>query len=109
MTTGPATTDRVHEPQLPHTGARQTDGRAVASMVVGIVSLALGWLLLPLLGGPVALALGWGSMKRIEASGGALGGRGTAVAGLVLGIIATVLLVPAALMFLPAGDVVTAP
>ena len=63
-------------------------------MVVGIVSfvLACGYGI-GFLGSPVALVLGRISMKRIDQSGGQLGGRGMAQAGFILGIIGTVLLV----------------
>ena len=71
-----------------------TDGRATAAMVVGIVSLVLACGYgVGLLGSPVAWYLGKSSMNRIDASGGALGGRGMAQAGFILGIIGTVLLV----------------
>ena len=72
----------------------QNEGLAVASMVIGIVSfvLACGYGI-GLLGSPVALVMGRISMKRIDRSGGQLGGRGMAQAGFILGIIGTVLLV----------------
>jgi hypothetical protein len=70
-----------------------TDSQGTASMIVGIVSLVLAFCYgFGLLGAPVALFLGRASMKRIDASGGQLGGRGMAQAGFVLGIIGTVLL-----------------
>ncbi len=74
--------------------AAQNEGMAVASMVIGIVSfvLACGYGI-GLLGSPVALVMGRISMKRIDQSGGQLGGRGMAQAGFILGIIGTVLLV----------------
>jgi hypothetical protein len=72
----------------------QSDGLALGAMIVGIVSLVLtcGYGI-GLLGSPAALVLGRISMKRIDRSGGRLGGRGMAQAGFVLGIIGTVLLV----------------
>ena len=72
----------------------QNEGLAVAAMVVGIVSfvLACGYGV-GLLGSPVALVMGRVSMKRIDRSGGQLGGRGMAQAGFIMGIIGTVLLV----------------
>jgi len=74
--------------------APPNEGMAIASMVVGIASLVLicGYGI-GLLGSPVAMVLGRVSMKRIDASGGQLGGRGMAQAGFILGIIGTVLLV----------------
>jgi hypothetical protein len=72
----------------------QNEGLAVASMVIGIVSFALACGYgLGLLGSPVALVMGRISMKRIDQSGGQLGGRGMAQAGFIMGIIGTVLLV----------------
>jgi hypothetical protein len=67
-------------------------------MVVGIVSLVLtcGYGV-GLLGSPVAWWLGARAKREIDASGGRLGGRGMAQAGLVLGIVGTVLLVVAVL------------
>ena len=74
--------------------APPNEGMAVASMVIGIVSLVLACGYgIGLLGAPVALVLGRVSMKRIDASGGQLGGRGMAQAGFILGIVGTVLLV----------------
>jgi len=71
-----------------------TEGKALASMIVGIVSLVLACGYgIGLLGSPVALFLGRSSMKTIDASQGQLGGRGMAKAGFILGIIGTVLLV----------------
>lgn len=68
--------------------------QATTAMVLGIISLAGGLLcVLPILLGPVALILGYRSRKEIEASQGRLGGSGSATAGLVLGIISSVLLV----------------
>ncbi|HEY9351925.1 MAG TPA: DUF4190 domain-containing protein, partial [Nocardioides sp.] len=47
---------------------------------------------LPLLLSPFALFMGLASKKRIDASNGALTGRGSAQAGFILGIIGTVIL-----------------
>lgn len=70
-----------------------TEGLAVASMVIGIVSLVLACGYgIGLLGSPAALVMGRISMKRIDRSNGQLGGRGMAQAGFILGIIGTVLL-----------------
>ncbi len=67
---------------------------AIASLVVGVASLLLSCAYgVGLVGSPVALVLGRVSMKRIERSEGALGGRGLALAGFILGIIGTILLV----------------
>jgi hypothetical protein len=47
---------------------------------------------------PIALVIGRNSMKEIDASGGQLGGRGKALAGFILGIIGTVILVVGVLL-----------
>ncbi len=63
-------------------------------MITGIVSLVLACGYgVGLLASPVAWYLGKSSMNRIDASQGQLGGRGMAQAGMILGIIGTVLLV----------------
>jgi hypothetical protein len=69
-------------------------GGALASMIVGIVSLVLACLYgVGLLGAPVAWWLGAKAKREIDASQGRLAGRGMAQAGFILGIIGTVLLV----------------
>ena len=60
---------------------------AVIALVLGI----LGIVLCPLLG-PVAWVLGRKGEQEIDSSGGAVGGRGLATAGKVLGIVGTVLI-----------------
>jgi hypothetical protein len=89
------------QPGYPAWGAPQApqDGGAQAALIVGIVSLGLGVLAcgLGFLGSPVAWVLGHRAKKRIDASNGALGGRGNAQAGFVLGIVGTVLLALAVL------------
>jgi hypothetical protein len=63
--------------------ARRTNGFAVASLVLGIVSFfCVGFLFpVPLL----AVIFGHLALERIARSGGALGGRGLAIAGAILG------------------------
>ena len=65
-------------------------------MVLGIVGLVVGFLAcgVGFLAAPFAWALGRNALKEIRASQGRLGGEGTAQAGMVMGIIGTVLLVP---------------
>lgn len=70
------------------------DPGAQTSMIIGIVSLALGLMCgVGFLGSPFAWVMGARSKRRIDASNGQLGGRGSAQAGLVLGIVGTVLLI----------------
>ena len=72
-----------HDPDMPPHAPS-----AVTAFVLGI----LGVILLPLLG-PVAWVLGRRAQQEIDVSGGAIGGRGLATAGKVLGMIGTLLLV----------------
>lgn len=74
------------------------DKGATTAMVLGIVGLAGGMLCgVGFLASPFALFLGLASKRRIDASGGRLGGRGNAQAGFVMGILGTILLVLAIL------------
>ncbi|HMF43470.1 MAG TPA: DUF4190 domain-containing protein [Polyangia bacterium] len=57
---------------------RSTNGLAIASMVLGIVWI--WWV-----GSILALVFGYVSKSQINASGGAQGGKGMAIAGIVLG------------------------
>lgn len=67
---------------------------ATTSMVLGIVGVAAGVLCwLPFFLSPFAWITGSKAIREIDASRGAQGGRGEAMAGKVLGIIGTVLLV----------------
>lgn len=68
--------------------------RATTALVLGIVALVGGTAcLLPILLAPFAWVIGRNAVREIDASHGQLGGRGSAQAGTVLGIIGTVLLV----------------
>jgi hypothetical protein len=55
-----------------------TNGKAIASLVLGILWLCS-------IGSILALVFGYQGKNEIDASGGAQGGRGLAVAGIVLG------------------------
>jgi Domain of unknown function (DUF4190) len=68
--------------------APPNDGQATTALVLGILSVVCCVIL-----GPVAIFIGNASRRRIQASGGTLGGNGLATAGFVLGIIGTVFLV----------------
>src|SRR5262249_22023619 len=77
--------------------ARATSGKAIASLVLGIPSVFLCFLLT----GIPALILGLIGLKDINDSRGRLGGRGMAITGIVLGVIGCVLsvsLLPVALL-----------
>jgi hypothetical protein len=73
---------------------RQDHPRAILAMILGIVGI--------LVCGPVAPFAWWIGKKavdEIDASGGRLGGRGMAKAGYIMGVIGTILLVIAVLVF----------
>lgn len=75
-----------HAPQPNHP-------QATTSMVLGIVSLVGFFLcLVPILLAPVAWIMGSKAVNEIDASGGALGGRGEAQTGKITGIVGTVFL-----------------
>jgi hypothetical protein len=66
---------------------QQTDQKAVTALVLGILSLTCGGLLT----GIPAVVVGVMSRKDIERSGGALGGGGLALAGIITGGLGTVI------------------
>jgi hypothetical protein len=67
--------------------AQRTDGLAIASLVIGIVSIVCSFLCLGVILGPTAAIMGFIARQRIATSGGALGGGALAMVGLILGII----------------------
>ena len=69
-------------------GAPGNASNAVTALVLGI----LGIVLCPLLG-PVAWVLGRKGEQEIDHSGGAVGGRGLATAGKILGMVGTAFIV----------------
>ncbi|MDX6296545.1 MAG: hypothetical protein QOI51_402 [Nocardioidaceae bacterium] len=71
----------------------QDQGQATTALVLGILGLAVCQII-----APIALVIGRNSMKEIDASGGQLGGRGKALAGFIMGIIGTVILVVGVLL-----------
>ncbi|MGZ5416838.1 MAG: DUF4190 domain-containing protein [Nocardioides sp.] len=73
-------------------GAPRNSSKAVASLVVGIISPILGFCCAVIgLVGIVAIVLGRSAQKEIAASNGTLTGEGMAKAGVILGIIGTVI------------------
>ena len=73
-------------------GPPQNSSKAVASLVVGIISPILGFCCAIIgLVGIVAVVLGRSAQKEIAASNGALTGEGMAKAGVILGIIGSVI------------------
>lgn len=76
--------DRIEREERPARGPRKTSGLAVASLILGVLSLCLC-----LLTGVPAVICGGISLSQINASKGRLGGTGLAVAGLLLGLFGT--------------------
>src|SRR5262249_50007765 len=72
----------------PPQGPVGDDRQATTALVLGILGLVICNIL-----GPFAWVIGRNSVRRIDASGGQLGGRGKAQAGFILGIIATCFLI----------------
>lgn len=71
----------------PAVPAERTSAKAIASMVLALVGLALGFLFVPLLFCVAAIVLGEIARREVNASGGRVAGWGQAVAGMVLGIL----------------------
>ncbi len=67
--------------------AQRTDGLAIASLVIGIVSIVCSIVCLGVILGPTAAIMGFIARQRIATSGGALGGGALAIVGLILGIV----------------------
>ena len=67
--------------------APRNDGLAVASLVIGILSLVCSIACLGVVLGPTAAIMGFISRQRIGSSGGALGGATLALVGLILGVV----------------------
>lgn len=62
-----------------------TNGMAITSLVVAIVSFFLAFIVIGALGGVVAVVLGIVALRRVRDAGGAQGGRGLAISGIVVG------------------------
>jgi hypothetical protein len=67
--------------------APRNDGLAVASLVIGILSLVCSFACFGIFLGPTAAVMGFISRQRIASSGGALGGATLALVGLILGVV----------------------
>jgi Domain of unknown function (DUF4190) len=89
-------------PQAPWGPAPPTNGKATTSLVLGICGIVLCPFVLSI----PALVLGYQARREIDRSHGATGGRGLAVAGIVLGWIGLVfgLLIIAFFVFAIAVD-----
>ena len=67
--------------------APSSSGKATASLVLGLVGLVF----CPLVCSVLALVFGYQGRREVDASGGQLSGRGSAIAGIVLGWIGVVI------------------
>jgi hypothetical protein len=61
--------------------AHTTSGTAIGSLICGILGISV----LPVIGSILAIVLGHLAWSEVKHSGGRVGGRGMAIAGLVLG------------------------
>src|SRR4030095_5604710 len=73
-------------PSIPQT-VPHTPAVAIWSLILAVLSFTCGWLFTAI----PAVICGHGARSKIRKSGGALGGKGIATAGLILGYIALVL------------------
>jgi len=87
-----------YEPQTPMP-KRETPGIAIASLVCGILS----WVCAGPLAAIPAVITGHMALGRIKRSAGALGGRGLAIAGLILGYTLIVVMIAAIVLFITLG------
>jgi hypothetical protein len=70
----------------------QNNGLAITSLVLGILGLIGGCFCFGGILSPIALVTGMMGRKKADASGGRMGGKGMAMAGIILGIIGTLIL-----------------
>lgn len=88
-----------YTPYAGPTGVPKTEGLAVFSLVLGILSL----IACSIFAGIPAVICGHMSRSRISGSNGALGGAGLALTGLILGYLSVALLVGIVVMFVVVG------
>lgn len=74
-------------------GGQQTNGLAIASLVTGILGIPLVCCWVGVLLSIAAIVTGFLGKKKADESGGRIGGRGMALAGIILGVIGVVLLI----------------
>jgi hypothetical protein len=82
---------RIYAAEPAATLPPHTDRLAIVALAMGIVALLSLVIFMGLLLGPLASIMGFISLRRIAAGDGELRGRGLALAGLVLGLVAFVL------------------
>ncbi len=67
-------------------------GMAIASLIVGIVSITIGWCYIALVSGPVAVALGIAALLQIKNKPDQYSGKPLAIVGIVTGAVPFVVL-----------------
>jgi hypothetical protein len=65
----------------------RTDGLAIASLIIGILSLVCSVICLGVVLGPTAAIMGFISRQKVATSGGTVGGGTLALVGLILGVL----------------------
>lgn len=71
----------------------RSDGKATASLVLGIVSLTIGWCGFALLTGPAAIILGLVALRSSDRASVPITNRGAATAGVITGILGTLAMI----------------
>jgi len=69
----------------------RTDGLAIGALITGVLSILCSFVCIGIIIGPAAAVMGFISNQRIKQMPGTLGGGGLALAGIITGIIGTVL------------------
>ena len=87
---GQSAETRIAKPR-PSAEAVRTSGKAVASLVLGILSLLLGCFVVGVVTGAIAMVLGHQARLDMRRSQRKLEGRGLATAGFILGLISVIL------------------
>ncbi len=105
----PATAPAPAWGQAPTAPGGGTNGLAIASLIVGGVSFFLAFIAVGAIGGVVAIVLGVVALRRIGAGQGtatAQGGRGLAIGGIVVGVLATLLGIVMTIVFVFVGTAI---
>ncbi|MCC3325705.1 DUF4190 domain-containing protein [Gordonia bronchialis] len=82
----------------------RSDGKATASLVLGIVSLTIGWCGFALLTGPAAIILGLVALRSSDRASVPITNRGAATAGVITGILGTVAMIAFFILAIVFGD-----
>src|SRR5262245_44912681 len=88
--TAPARVPQAMPQRQPYMGQQQTEGKATASLILGILSLTC----FSIFAGIPAVICGHKAQSNIRKSAGRLGGQGMATAGLVMGYISIAFFIP---------------